>query len=107
MTTKDPEFLNEIRKLNCLACGRYGPSEAHHVETRRHIGDEAHNLIPLCAEHHRGHNGWHGGKWSFLKSYPHIVEYLEALGWEIDVSLEVMFHKANARPKKFQTFTEE
>ena len=106
MTTKDPAFLSEIRKLPCLACGRNGPSEAHHVKTKRTYGDDAHNVLPLCKHCHTGHGGWHAGQWSFMRTHPHIVEHLRALGWEIDVSRETMFHAEYARPKKLQAFTE-
>lgn len=102
---RDEEYLAAIRELPCLACGVYGISEAHHVKTRRTHGDDPQNLIALCPEHHRAHNGWHGGQWSFLRAYPHVVEHLEALGWEVDVSLETMFHESYARPRKFQTPT--
>jgi hypothetical protein len=93
--TRDEEFLSEMRKLPCLACGRAAPSEAHHIKTKRCYGDDYWNVLPLCADHHRGSKGWHGGIWSFLKSHPHVVEYMISVGWDIDVSMEVMFHQGN------------
>ena len=100
MPTSDKKFVAAIKKLPCVACGRSGPSEAHHIKGRRSFGDDAHNLIPLCPEHHRGHLGWHGGQWTFMRAYPHVVELLEALGWEVDVSRETLFHAEYAKPNK-------
>lgn len=84
----DPEFLAEIRKLPCLACGRAAPSEAHHVRSRgAYGGDDAWNVIPLCAAecHTRGKYAWHRiGPLLFLRRFPHVREYLEALGWVYD-----------------------
>lgn len=45
---ENKKLLAEIRKLNCLACGRRG-SEAHHVSSKGSGGDDvADNLMPLC-----------------------------------------------------------
>jgi 5-methylcytosine-specific restriction endonuclease McrA len=42
------KLLAEIRKLNCIGCGRRG-AEAHHVTTRGSGGDDVpDNLMPLC-----------------------------------------------------------
>ena len=83
----DPEFLAAIRQLLCLACGRAAPSEAHHVRSRgAYGGDDAWNVIPLCAQHHTlGKDAWHRiGPLLFLKRYPHVRGYLETLGWVFD-----------------------
>lgn len=83
----DPEFLAEIRKLACLACGAAPPSEAHHVRSRgAYGGDDAFNVLPLCKDHHTmGRDAWHRiGPLLFLKRYPHVREYLETLGWVFD-----------------------
>lgn len=81
----DPEFLSEIRKLPCLACGKHGPSEAHHIKTRgAGGGDDWFNVIPLCTGCHTGNgHAWHRGKLTFLKKFPHVLEHLEKLGWEL------------------------
>ena len=100
MPLSDKKFVAAIRELGCLACGRSGPSEAHHIKGRRNYGDDYWNLIPLCPEHHRGSRGWHGGQWYFMLAYPHVVEHLEALGWEVDVPRETLFHLKYAKPIK-------
>lgn len=82
--TSDPGFLVEIRKLPCMACGRYG-AEAHHVKTvGSGGGDDAWNVIPLCPEHHKlGSTAWHKGPRQFLLTYPWVWTYLQSVGWEM------------------------
>jgi hypothetical protein len=82
---KDQKFLEEIRKLPCIACGKHGPSEAHHVQTRGSGGsDDWWNILPLCHGHHTANgDAWHRGKISFLEKFPHVLEHLEKLGWSL------------------------
>ena len=63
----DAAHLDAIRALPCAACGRAGPSEAHHCRDRpdyheRHLYDRLpgagqrsadRDAIPLCSNHHR------------------------------------------------------
>jgi len=88
----DPAFLKAIRALPCLACGITGLTEAHHIKTKRCYGDDAHNVIPLCFKHHTGSEGWHGGVWSFLERFPHVLNHLKLLGWQIDLHAERIYH---------------
>lgn len=85
MAHRDPKFVAQIRALPCMACGRHGMTEAHHVKTRGSGGgDEPWNLLPLCTEHHTmGAYGqaWHRGRNAFLNTFPHIRLHLEKLGW--------------------------
>lgn len=105
MAKKDESFLAEIRKLPCMACGKHGPSEAHHVQTRgAGGGDDFFNLIPLCTEHHTGgRHAWHRGKLTFLEHFPHVLDYLGKVGWElfngklIPPSMETALKKVAAR----------
>jgi hypothetical protein len=92
LKTSDPEFLAAIRELPCLACNCSIGVEAHHIKTRRNYGDDAWNVIPLCHDHHRGSKGWHGGMWTFLKVYPHIVEHLRQLEWTVWLDEEILVH---------------
>ena len=81
----DHDYLNAIRKLPCVACGKY-PAQAHHIKTvKTGGGDDWFNVIPLCFTHHTGSKeAWHVmGSLSFLKRFPHVREYLSNLGWEI------------------------
>jgi hypothetical protein len=82
----DPEFLAEMRKLRCLACGHPPPSEVHHIKTRGSGGgDEFFNVMPVC----RGcHQAWHKmGMQSFIQRHGSVQQYLEALGWELGTVL--------------------
>jgi hypothetical protein len=63
----NPAYLREVRMLRCAACGKPGPSEAHHCRdippfdeqglyeqlpgTARKSGDR--DAIPLCPDDHR------------------------------------------------------
>jgi hypothetical protein len=62
----DPAYIGEVKALDCRACGRHGPSDAHHCRDkpdfderglysrlpamRRKSGDR--DAIPLCTECH-------------------------------------------------------
>lgn len=86
LRTHDPEFLSEIRKLRCFACGASPPSEAHHIRSRgAGGGDDHYNMLPLCSFHHTGgKDAWHRGRLNFLEKFPHVWEHLEKLGWEMN-----------------------
>lgn len=82
----DPFFLNEVRKLPCLACGHPGPNQAHHVRSRGAGGkDDYWNLISLCESHHvSGPHAWHTiGALSFIYRFPWVMSYLVQLGWQV------------------------
>lgn len=86
MPVIDPFFLNEVRKLPCLACSKHGPSEAHHVKSRGAGGrDDYFNVIPLCNQHHTaGKDSWHTlGAISFIHRFPWVMSYLVQLGWQV------------------------
>ncbi len=61
-TVKASNHLERVASLGCILCHHigfgYSPAEAHH------IGDTAERsdflTIPLCPEHHRGAQGFHG-----------------------------------------------
>lgn len=46
-----------VKMLPCSLCDAPPPVEAHHVRQGSH-----HLCAALCAECHRGPNGWHGNK---------------------------------------------
>lgn len=56
---RDPAYLKWVRTLSCVACGKSGPSDAHHIRTAKNSGtgikpsDEF--VVPLC----RGPSGCH------------------------------------------------
>lgn len=85
MPTCDPEFLAQIRKLPCMACGSIGSTEAHHIKTRGSGGgDDSWNILPLCPDHHTlGPFAWHRGPRQFLMAFEWVWEHLQKQGWEI------------------------
>lgn len=57
LNTKDRAYLARVKACPCSVCGAHGPSEAHHI--RQGVQRLA---VALCADCHRGYNGWHGTK---------------------------------------------
>jgi hypothetical protein len=53
-----------VAALPCVVCRRHGPSEVHHVICGRYSQHKASDFdtIPLCFECHRGPQGIHAGK---------------------------------------------
>lgn len=87
---RDEKFLQAIRSISCLACGRSPQSDAHHVRSKgAGGGDDFWNVIPLCCDHHTlGPDAWHRvGVQEFLKRFPHIKDHLVLLGWETDLMI--------------------
>ena len=81
--TVDPNFLADMRKLPCIACGVNPPNEAHHIKTRGSGGgDDAFNILPLCRlDHILVHQL---GDFKFYNAHPHLLEYLHEMGWTFD-----------------------
>lgn len=98
MIVRDKKFLEQIRKLPCIACGRwpndYTGTEAHHVKTRGAGGDDSpHNVLPLCTHCHTSSRfAWHAGKFTFLRRHPHVVDHLRHLGWYICLKTNSMYY---------------
>ena len=67
------EHLARIRELPCMIClliigVRNTQVEAHHIGDSSERSDWL--TIPLCPEHHRGKNGFHGaGERAFNRMY--------------------------------------
>ena len=57
LTPKDRAYLARVKACPCSVCGAPSPSEAHHI--RQGVQRLA---VALCADCHRGYNGWHGTK---------------------------------------------
>ena len=75
---KEKEHMNAVASMGCAVCMRiFGPHapapvELHHIRTGTGMGRKASDMdvIPLCAEHHRGNTGVHGlGTKGFAKVY--------------------------------------
>lgn len=65
------EHMARVKMLGCVVCGAGAPNEAHHVRQGCHF-----TTVALCADCHRGHNGWHGNKSMFRI---HRMDELDAL----------------------------
>jgi hypothetical protein len=80
---RDPELLDVIRGLQCLACypgGQQSDTEAHHISTRGSGGDDVlANLMPLCRQHH---TEWHAMTSLFVARNVSVRHWLEKLGRE-------------------------
>ena len=67
---RDPAYLNDVRQLPCLVCGRF-PSVPHHAKhgrgARRVASD--YDAIPLCPDHHTGPNGIENGAETFRRRH--------------------------------------
>lgn len=65
---RDAAFSAWLHTLPCCVCGRYGV-EQHHYPYRSKAGWHDLSSLPLCAEHHRGKEGFHtlgAAKWQRL-----------------------------------------
>lgn len=87
MKTEDPKHLRAVRLLPCLACGRPGPSEAHHVIAKgmgnSKGGDDFWNVIALCTDcHTQAPWAWHRNRNDFFRRSPWVLDYLKQLGWQ-------------------------
>lgn len=60
--------MARVARLPCVVCGHPGPSEVHHVICGRFSQSRAPDdmTIPLCYDCHRGPQGIHAGKESWV-----------------------------------------
>lgn len=67
--------MGRVKALDCVICGRSGPSEAHHCRSGGMARDDF-KTIPLCTDCHRGQHGYHNAKsaWEATNGKDH--EYL-------------------------------
>lgn len=74
------KLLDEIKPKPCIACGRLGPNDVHHIKTKKSGGhDIRENLISLCREHHQM---WHAKGTSYMVTFYNNVNYwLRTNGW--------------------------
>ncbi len=56
--------MARVAQLNCVICGKEGPSEVHHCISGRYGQRKASDFdtIPLCYRDHRGPDGIHANK---------------------------------------------
>lgn len=65
------QWKSSVASLPCALCG-VQPVELHHIREGQGAGQRAQDtlVLPLCPEHHRGNNGFHGlGKRGFYRMY--------------------------------------
>lgn len=76
--TAERKHMNKVAQLGCAVCWRlHGPHEPaevelHHARRGTGMGQRSSHMdvLPLCAEHHRGNTGVHGlGTKGFEKFY--------------------------------------
>lgn len=82
----DPVWLAMVHTLGCCVCERQ-PIEAHHWPSKSKSGWSDWNVVPLCAEHHRGKFGYHTlGERQFEEMHGSLGEMIretkERLGFE-------------------------
>ncbi len=79
LTARDPKYLDWIRTLPCLLCGKPGPSDPHHTASGgMGLTGSDYSAIPVCRVHHTEiHNT--GGKASFCEAsvLEHAIERLQ------------------------------
>ena len=74
-----------MRSRGCCACGNMYRTEIHHIKTRGAGGsNHRSNLIPLCSGcHTQEPYAWHRGVKRFLERFPHVLERLIEMGWQM------------------------
>lgn len=79
----DPILLEQVRKKPCLACGKRGPSDPHHLKTVKSGGDDViENLAPFCRPHHVEIHKI--GLFTFSQKYDCVNDFLTLNGWRVD-----------------------
>lgn len=59
------QYKSRVAALGCLICG--DQAELHHPREGQGMAQRADDwsVVPLCADHHRGPEGWHGDRATF------------------------------------------
>lgn len=80
-TVAGKRYMARVAQCRCVACGRPGPSEVHHCICGRFSSQRADdfNTISLCYECHRGQNGIHAGKESWVVIHGPDVDFLPVM----------------------------
>ncbi len=62
------DYKSMVSSMGCLLCG--ADAELHHPRDGQGMSQRASDwcVIPLCPEHHRGPQGWHGDRTAFRLS---------------------------------------
>lgn len=73
-------YIAEVKQLPCVACGRHGPSDAHHPICERYGGRKSDDfeVIPLCkACHQDGPRAIHTDKTAWMQRNGSDRGYIE------------------------------
>lgn len=64
MTRANKSHLDRVASLDCVLCGRSGPSTVHHIREGQGMGQRADDFltVALCPECHQGPHGVHGDR---------------------------------------------
>ena len=64
-TKVEREWVDLVKQIDCANCDVPGPGEGHHTKQ-----SNAHSMVGLCSDCHRGPQGWHGDK-TLMRIYKH------------------------------------
>lgn len=67
--------MHRVKMLDCVICGKTGPSEAHHCQSGRIARDDF-KTIPLCKSCHTGPEGYHTRKETWEAANGPDTDYL-------------------------------
>lgn len=79
----DLKLIEKTRKMPCTACGKRGPSDPHHIKSKKSGGDDIpQNLMPLCREHHTMVHKI--GLFTFSQKFDQVSVFLVEHSWRIN-----------------------
>ena len=75
--TAESKHLRSVKELDCIACGKHAPSDAHHItDCGRRISH--YHTLPLCKGcHQTGNISVHGSKRTFEAKWGTQLQLLE------------------------------
>jgi hypothetical protein len=89
LTNQEKKHKQAVASLGCALCHHLygdhepGPVELHHLREGGWGKGDYKTLIPLCVEHHRGDEGFHGlGSKAFVVYYD--ITQQELLEWTLN-----------------------
>lgn len=82
--------MMRVKAMPCVACGRAGPSEAHHCRSNGMARDDM-KTIPLCIPCHRGPQGYHLDKANWHAKHGPDYGFLPVVNALLDAETEIDF----------------
>jgi len=86
LTDKEYAHMERVAELGCIICRKLGfpdsPAEIHHIKGEGQgsgMGKKAssYKVLPLCARHHRGQEGYHHSPKAFTDKWGSQVQLLK------------------------------